>query len=304
MKYHFKNLNCLLFFFCFSWYSFADEITETTKNNLITDASFSAGVDEVNEAIVGQWQLGIAVGLGTITNPLQQGKNIFLPLIPRVSYYGERFFLENTDLGYAIFENEQVSFNLYGRFNEDKRYFAYASTADILVTSSGWGLGDHFDPTLGSQLNSTKVELSKRELSYLAGIQLHYHNNNYNAKLSILSDVTNVHHGEEIELSLTKSWSINNFFAEIGLGVLWKSSKIVDYYYGIQPEEISQNREEYYPGDSFTPYLKSTLQYKITEEINFLTSLKIDRQDSARFDSPIVKERFIYSTFIGFSYDF
>ena len=280
---------------------FANTLTENTK---INNESVLYSADESYGAEVNEWELGIAFGIGGITNPLKHSNNIFLPIVPRISYYGENFFLENTDLGYSFFENTKYSFSLFGRFNEDIRYFPYASTTDIIVTSMGWGLGDHLSPILGSELEPIKVKLGKRHISYLGGIQLHYHDQGYNAKVSILSDVTNTHNGQEVELSLMKSWLTDKWFLEVGGGTLWKSSEVVTYYYGIEPVEVSLSRNEYQPSDSFTHYFKTNFKIPITEKVQFITSIKIERLDSERYNSPLVDERFIYSSFIGFTYDF
>ncbi|KGK00395.1 MipA/OmpV family protein [Thalassotalea sp. ND16A] len=273
-----KLLKLLLLSWCFSTTIFAEEINVTPIEN---------------------WEFGLAAGIGGITNPLKDADDIFLPVIPQVSYYGDRFFLENTDLGFSLIENEKFNVNLYGRFNEDKRYFPNADTTDIVFTSLGWKL----DPTIKVG-HTAEIKLKSRHLTYLAGLQFHYHHQNYHGKLSLLTDISNVHHGEEAEFSFGKTWQQDDWLLDLGFGLLWKSQQIVDYYYGLKPVEVSDKRDEYYPDASLTPYLKLVYQYAISEKVKFITSVKIDKMDSERYRSPLVNDRYINSFFMGFAYDF
>ena len=51
---------------------------------------------------VGHWNVEIELGGGVRTNPLVGGENIPLVLIPHISYYGRRFFLDDLDVGFTI----------------------------------------------------------------------------------------------------------------------------------------------------------------------------------------------------------
>ena len=43
---------------------------------------------------VGKWNFSLALGAGVRTNPLLDGENIPLLVIPEFSYYGRRFFID------------------------------------------------------------------------------------------------------------------------------------------------------------------------------------------------------------------
>ena len=53
---------------------------------------------------IGRWNFSVALGAGVRTNPLVNGKDIPLIVIPQVSYYGKRFFIDNLDLGFTLIE--------------------------------------------------------------------------------------------------------------------------------------------------------------------------------------------------------
>ncbi|MCW9015599.1 MAG: MipA/OmpV family protein, partial [Kangiellaceae bacterium] len=61
---------------------------------------------------VGEWNFGIALGLGGRSNPVVDGSNIPFVLLPSFSYYGKRFFINNLDIGYTLNEGKNSTINL------------------------------------------------------------------------------------------------------------------------------------------------------------------------------------------------
>jgi len=72
---------------------------------------------------VGDWRISVGMGAGMRSNPLHQGEDIPLVLLPEVSYYGERFFLENLEMGFTLFEDRRHQFNLLLTPGYDQMYF-------------------------------------------------------------------------------------------------------------------------------------------------------------------------------------
>src|SRR4051812_20805632 len=58
------------------------------------------------------WQLSLALGAGVRTNPVMNNDNMPLIVIPKISYQGERFFIQNLDIGYSFFEDDDQQINL------------------------------------------------------------------------------------------------------------------------------------------------------------------------------------------------
>ena len=65
--------------------------------------------------IVGEWDLSVAVGAGVRTNPIVGRGDIPIIVIPQLSYYGKRFFLDNLEPGLTLFEGESNTVNLSPR---------------------------------------------------------------------------------------------------------------------------------------------------------------------------------------------
>ena len=74
------------------------------------------------EAVDG-WQFSLAAGHGKISTVLSGRRPISGNFIPGVSYYGERFYLENTHLGYSLVENDYGYIDLVGELNDDGMFF-------------------------------------------------------------------------------------------------------------------------------------------------------------------------------------
>ena len=48
--------------------------------------------------------MSVSLGIGSRSNPVMGESDIPLVVIPQISYYGKRFFLENLDLGVTLYE--------------------------------------------------------------------------------------------------------------------------------------------------------------------------------------------------------
>lgn len=72
---------------------------------------------------MGDWRVSVGLGAGMRSNPLHQGEDIPLIVLPEVSYYGERFFLENLEMGFTLFEDRRHQLNLLLTPGYDQMYF-------------------------------------------------------------------------------------------------------------------------------------------------------------------------------------
>lgn len=91
---------------------------------LVAPANAFAQSDCVDDCVeVGAWRVNVGMGLGVRGNPLHGGEDIPLVLLPEVSYYGERFFLKNLEMGFTVFENDRHQFNALITPGYDQMYF-------------------------------------------------------------------------------------------------------------------------------------------------------------------------------------
>lgn len=105
---------------------------------------------------VGAWRVNVGMGLGMRSNPLRGGADIPLVLLPEVSYYGERFFLKNLEMGFTLFEDKRHQFNALITPGYDQMYFNRwdpFNFTDGGGFTSGGGMG-------GSVASSYQVNIS------------------------------------------------------------------------------------------------------------------------------------------------
>lgn len=89
---------------------------------LTLDAAAQSSCRE-NCVEVGDWRVNLGLGLGMRSNPLHGGEDNPLVLLPEVSYYGERFFLKNLEMGFTLFEDDRHQFSALITPGYDQMYF-------------------------------------------------------------------------------------------------------------------------------------------------------------------------------------
>jgi len=57
------------------------------------------------------WQFSLGIGAGVRTNPVAYASDMPIILLPQVEYSGERFFVQNLDMGYILSENKNHQLN-------------------------------------------------------------------------------------------------------------------------------------------------------------------------------------------------
>lgn len=72
---------------------------------------------------IGEWRVSVGLGLGVRTNPLVEEKDNPLVLLPEISYFGERFFLNNLELGFTLAEDARQQVNLVVMPGYDQMFF-------------------------------------------------------------------------------------------------------------------------------------------------------------------------------------
>lgn len=69
--------------------------------------------------------------------------------------------------------------------------------------------------------------------------------------IDALQDISGEHDGQEVELTLNRTWTIAGFGVRPGLSLMWLSEDTVDYFFGVSSSEARPGRPEYSPGSSF-----------------------------------------------------
>src|SRR5262245_4119496 len=66
------------------------------------------------------WRLGAAFGYGQRTNPLIQSDDIPVLVDLDIAWFGKRWFFDNGDVGFTMYEGAQSTTSLVARVNSDR----------------------------------------------------------------------------------------------------------------------------------------------------------------------------------------
>jgi outer membrane protein len=256
-----------------------------------------AGPSSDDCVAVRHWSFSVALGAGVRTNPLVNGENIPLVIIPHVSYYGERFFLDDLDLGVTLVESAANSLSLIASPGYDRVYFYRTDLQNFFITgylADGTAMATA-SPTSPATVIA-KITPRPRRITYLAGPEWTFKVAGISGQLDVLHDVTGQDHGTEIRAALGIPLIESRGVLSANVGITWKSSAIVNYYYG-EPGL-------YAGGAALDPFAKLGYTVPLSGRWRFNAFAEYERLGSAIVDSPIVAEHSVATVFIGAIYAF
>lgn len=265
---------------------------------------YCLGVSTVNaeDVDVDQWHFSVFVGEGKVTNPLRKLDDLKINAFPSFKYYGEKFFIDNTTIGYTLVEQEHLFIDVVGLLNDDGLFHYFDANDNytlfnIFGLKGGGGIRG-FD-------ESTFKAIS-RDVSYLAGLNISFFTDYIDAQVGYFTDITGVHNGSELRVSLSKNFTFKWLELYLEVGQVQKSKALVDYYYTMQKEELSSlNLLTKYEADVATnTYYKAQLDVPISESFTFVASIKKTELGTNIKDSVLITESDYLSSFIGLRYDF
>lgn len=295
-------------------------------------------------AEVGRWDISVALGGGMRTNPIAGGDNLPILIIPSVSYYGKRFYLEEYTLGYSLIEKPIFTTNLVLTPSFDQAYFQSWGLGNLSFdtgagSSSAYGdegvitntpapemeqslskypsveadeVGNPIvQPAVPSEPESERVlytldlkELDSRKMAVFGGVEFSYFGERWLASLNVLQDVANVHGGQEVRFAASQTFGQNKTRVQLAAGTTWQSAELLDYYFGAHESEVSQSMVYRIHDNGFTPFARVAWSYKLTERWNVLASLHHKWLSNTVVDSPLVEESGVTTAFIGGVYHF
>ena len=246
---------------------------------------------------------GLSIGMGLRTNPLFQSDNIPLILLPQLSFYSGDFFFENLDFGYNLYQSENTSFGLLATPSYDTVFFKRWDLGNVFVSqasSSEMLLPSDSDNSAERQPQINPDQLSKREFSYLGGVEYNIEFKQSLIQLSLLTDLTNTHSGSEIRFAYAHR--LSEYFSTT-LGFTWKDKNLTDYYYGIDASEANSS-DVYQAGASFSPFLRASYNLDLDNGDNWRASLEYQKLASQISSSPILDDDYVVTFFVGKTFRF
>ncbi len=244
--------------------------------------------------VVGEWDLSVALGAGVRTNPISGRGDIPLIVIPQLSYYGKRFFLDNLEPGVTLFEGDVHTFNIVAAPGYDRVFFSRNDLQNVFVSGplSSTGGGTTLNPIV--EFSTEEYRGHRRRTTYLAGPEWLFSFGRFAGQLSALHEVTGRHDGYEIRsaLSVPLIQTRNSLVANAGF--TWKSAETVRYYYGV--------RELYQPSAAFNPFVKVAFSRPLSARWTLNAFVHYEFLDDEIADSPIVSNPSVVTAFVGFNF--
>ncbi|NJO12878.1 MAG: MipA/OmpV family protein [Gammaproteobacteria bacterium] len=235
-------------------------------------------------AQVGELNISLSVGLGGRTNPIQGNADIPLVALPQISYYGKRFFLENLEVGVTLHESERSTFNLIASPGYDRVFFVRNDLQNVIVSLSGGGLMPG--------TTNRRVPIARRHTTYLAGPEWIVRHGRVTGYLNALYEITGEHEGVEVRTAVSAPLIESKASLVASAGVTWKSSALVNYYYGAEGL--------YEPGSALNPFVKFSFNRPLSERVAFKAFAHYEWLGQSVADSPIVSDAGSITAFVGF----
>lgn len=180
----------------------------------------------------------------------------------------KRFFLD----AYAESYNQaQLGLNAYS---------GEVLSIDFLMATSEHGVD--------SELNRELQLFSDRDAATFLGARATGYNGPYIFQFEALNDISNVHGGTLLTASIARTWLYHNWNFHALLGARYESKRTLDYQFGNDAGEATENYPEYSAGAGTTFVTEFGLTYPINEHFIFKSTGRWWELPSAVVGSPFI----------------
>lgn len=243
---------------------------------------------------VGHWSFNVSLGAGVRTNPVVHEAAIPLVVIPQFSYYGKRIFIDDLDLGFTLTESDASTLSLIATPGYDRVFFDRGDLQNIFVS----GIPVAYESTSHGQgvPGGQSVPGGPRHWTYLAGPEWTFEAHGITGQLDLLHEITAQNHGNEVRAALGIPLIESTGSLSANVGLTWKSSRIVGYYYGVPGV--------YEGGWALNPFVKLGYSRPLSSKWRLSAFVHYEHLGNAIADSPIVNAHGVLTVFAGATYAF
>jgi MipA family protein len=241
---------------------------------------------------VGHWNFNISLGGGVRTDPVVHESAIPLVVIPQFSYYGKRVFIEDLDLGFTLTESDASTLSLIATPGYDRVFFDRSDLQNIFVT----GIPYSTEAAVVGPLRGQSVPRRTPDWTYLAGPEWTFETHGVTGQLDLLHEITARNHGNEVRAALGIPLIESTGSLSANVGLTWKSSAIVRYYYGVPGV--------YKGGWALDPFVKFGYSRPLSSKWRLTAFAEYEHLGSAIGDSPVVNAHYVLTVFAGATYAF
>jgi len=198
-------------------------------------------------------------------------------LVPLYLYNGKRLFFHGTSAGIHLLDRDSLSVDAvasyrFDRLETDADPF-YEGMDDREQTVDG-GLSVSLEQPWGT-LNAT-----------------------------VLTDLLSRHNGDEISLSYLLGIRAGKLQLTPYTSYIYQSADLLDYYYGVRPDEATASRPAYSAGADDAWRVGLNTSYRLTPGWHLHANIAYEKVPDSVRDSPLTDRDELLSGFVGASYQF
>jgi len=236
--------------------------TKEIKKNLDQDDSY--------------WELDLGLQLGFNRNYLQgvnRNKNgdIGLSLLLSGGYYYKDLFVEVHPL-----VGRPLTFG-----------YSLQRTKHFVVNIIAESLFSGFDES-SQNYGNTLTGIKQRKTSLDAGIEVYYSYKYGEARFRALNDISNTHQGTVVAFDYAYPIFMKRWIFWPSYGITWLSGQSTDYYFGIDENEVRNDRPFYQPSSGITQRLSLYSSYQYNTYLSFFAHGSYAIVSNNINDSPLV----------------
>jgi len=246
------------------------------------------------------WRLGAAFGYGERSNPLIQSEDIPVIVDLDVAWFGKRWFFDNGDIGYTMFDGPRSTTSMVARLNSDRIFFGKTDTRYVNLTYVSGSPSAPAPPLLAP----VEVEPPDRDYAIELGVESLLDGEWGAATLRAFHDVSGTHGGYELSAYYSRRFTAGRMSLEPTLGVSYKSAQLNDYYWGVHANEASAALPEYHAGAGFNFEGGLVANYYISRHLRLALSVNYERLADDIADSPLSEDDYVMAYFSGLAWTF
>jgi outer membrane protein len=187
----------------------------------------------------------------------------------------------------------------YARWSRFGLYFLGDKKEDY-----AWGFSLTVQPRTYGYDSSEITGMQTRENSFEGGLAFSAKTDKAHMEILLLSDVLGRYDSKILQGDIGYDLKYGNFSIYPSLFAIYQSSQFMNYYYGVESDEVSAQREKYTPSSGFQIGAQTYLEYPLTQTLSAFINLRVDKLSQEATDSPLVNENYIYSGLASLIYTF
>lgn len=263
------------------------------------------------------WRFGIGAGYGKRSNPMINSDNIPIYGILQLSYFGDRFFFDNGDIGWSLADTQNMSVNLIAGVGGERSFYSAFNKSSVgfsgeFPTDSSHGPPDFpqvppanpQEPTTPGTAGEARPEAPDRDYVIEAGLELLFEWRQLEWQLQALGDIGDKHNGAEVWLSVGRPWHSGRWSIAPVVGVNWLSGDAANYYYGVEDDEALPLMPAYKAGAAYNPFVRVAVRYRMSDHWSVIVSGQYEFLADEISNSSSVADDHVSTFFSGLYYEF